>query len=101
MRETDLLCRYGGDEFVVLMPNTGYAGAVLLADRLGKLVRTQDFSFEKFSMKVTISIGVFSYPDDPAANDTELTKCADEALYLSKQGGKDKYSCFKDKKPEV
>jgi diguanylate cyclase (GGDEF)-like protein len=82
-RTVDILARYGGDEFVVVMPQTDHAGAEVLADRLRATVE-QELPF-------TISVGIVS------ANDADTPESvfhrADAALYGAKTGGRNRTSC--------
>jgi diguanylate cyclase (GGDEF)-like protein len=86
-RETDRLYRIGGDEFVLLMPDTGEAEAIDLANRI--LMRVREHKFEKIET-VTLSIGAAEH----LAGETEaelLARC-DSALYQSKHGGRNRVS---------
>ncbi|MBF0180265.1 MAG: diguanylate cyclase [Magnetococcales bacterium] len=86
-RDVDHPCRYGGEEFVVILPNTGFPGANLAAERLRKTVEAQVID----GLTVTISIGVAIHPgvgSDPA----DMLKQADTALYASKQAGRNRVS---------
>ena len=86
-RDVDHPCRYGGEEFVVILPSTGFQGAALVAERL----RLSMENLEIDGLKVTISIGVAVHPgvgQDPA----EMVKQADNALYAAKQGGRNRVS---------
>ncbi|HEW91653.1 MAG TPA: GGDEF domain-containing protein [Thermotogaceae bacterium] len=84
MRDLDIICRYGGDEFVVVLPNVSKRFAREIAERL--LIRIRKTEFEN-DIYLTASIGVSSFPDD-GNNATELFEVADRALYVSKTLGK-------------
>ena len=87
IRTTDILARYGGDEFVLLLSNTSMEGAVLLAERICKTAaETGLLKVNGHKTRVTTSIGVASLAD----NDTFETLCAraDDALYRAKQSGR-------------
>jgi diguanylate cyclase (GGDEF)-like protein len=84
-RGINVVSRYGGDEFVILLVETSKAGARLYADRIRQVVATFPFSHGKH---VTASFGVASLPDDEAANSEDLFRAADEALYAAKRAGK-------------
>jgi len=90
LRSIDLLTRYGGDEFVALLPRTGPKQAKKVAFRLKKAVQNSGILISK-SKKVsfTISIGVSIAPDDAREVET-LIKAADRALYLAKKQGKNR-----------
>ncbi len=82
LREVDIVCRYGGEEFVVLLPQTDKKSAQFAAERL----RVQINVF----LPTTISLGIATYPDD-TQDINELTEKADAALYKAKQSGKNKW----------
>ncbi|HAK96367.1 MAG TPA: hypothetical protein DCM87_15585 [Planctomycetes bacterium] len=84
-RATDLVCRYGGDEFAIICPRTVKHDALTLADRLRKAVRNLGFvpNVRTAIEPITLSVGVASYPDDADALKS-LIECADQALYRAK-----------------
>jgi diguanylate cyclase (GGDEF)-like protein len=84
-RGINVVSRYGGDEFAILLVETSKAGARLYADRIRQVVATFPFSHGK---NVTASFGVASLPDDEAATSEDLFRAADEALYAAKRAGK-------------
>jgi diguanylate cyclase (GGDEF)-like protein len=84
-RGINVVSRYGGDEFAVLLVETSKAGARLYADRIREVVAKYPFSHGKV---ITASFGVASLPDDEAATAEELFRSADDALYAAKRGGK-------------
>ena len=94
VREIDLLGRYGGEEILILLPETDQKGAVLVAQRLREAISNQTFKAYDELLKMTISIGVSTFPDD-AALDTELIESADQALYEAKRQGRNQVVCKK------
>ncbi|MEX2146456.1 MAG: GGDEF domain-containing protein [Candidatus Rokuibacteriota bacterium] len=84
-RGINVVSRYGGDEFAVLLVETSKAGARLYADRIREVVAKYPFSHGKV---ITASFGVASLPDDEAATAEDLFRAADDALYAAKRGGK-------------
>jgi len=93
-RGINVICRYGGDEFAVLLVETSKAGAKLYADRIRHVLATHPFVHGR---RVTASIGIASLPDDvhdPSADD--LIRAADEALYAAKRAGKNRVSLYED-----
>jgi two-component system cell cycle response regulator len=90
IRLADLLCRYGGDEFVLLMSQTPQEQAVLLADRLRRLIAQSPMYEGGRGLGVTVSIGVASL--QPGMSMEDLIKAADSALYRAKEAGRNR-SC--------
>src|SRR5215831_9194983 len=84
-RGINVVSRYGGDEFAVLLVETSKGGARLYADRIRQVVATFPYSHGK---RVTASFGVASLPDDEAGTAEDLFRSADEALYTAKRAGK-------------
>jgi diguanylate cyclase (GGDEF)-like protein len=84
-RGINVVSRYGGDEFAVLLVETSKAGARLYADRIREVIAKHQFAHGK---RVTASLGVASLPDDEVGTAEDLFKLADEALYAAKRGGK-------------
>ncbi len=84
-RKTDLLGRYGGDEFILLMPHVNAPAAIEICDRLRKEVSI------KSSPKFSISMGIATYPYD-GRTFTELLEAADKSLYHAKESGRNKVS---------
>ncbi len=92
LREQDFLARYGGDEFVALLPATDAAGAAELADELRRRVR--DETRLPPGAELSVSMGVVSYPDHAAELD-KLIDLGDRALYASKAAGRDRVTVAK------
>jgi len=89
VRDTDIVARYGGDEFMVILPDTDKSSAAKFAQRCVQLIAEYYFEGEELipSGKITISAGVASYPDD-ATNSALLIDNADNACYRAKETGK-------------
>jgi two-component system, cell cycle response regulator len=86
-RTTDVVARFGGEEFVVLCEQTDEHGAMLLAERIREELQKTVFSTPNGKLQVTCSLGVATFPE--AGNDWEsMFKAADDALYVSKRGGR-------------
>ena len=90
VRGTDIVSRYGGEEFVVLFPETPTAAAVNVAEKIRKTVEEHHFPFRETQSggKLTVSIGIGAFPDTRVTSDQELVEAADKALYASKQNGR-------------
>jgi diguanylate cyclase (GGDEF)-like protein len=91
-RPRDVLVRYGGDEFAVLLPQVGVESAVEIADRVRRSVSgdTEDSSDSLIQVPVRISMGVAELP--PHGNLDNLIRAADAALYRAKHAGRDRVS---------
>jgi diguanylate cyclase (GGDEF)-like protein len=90
LRKIDLLFRYGGEEFIVLLPGTAAESAQRTAERIRGIVARAEHPLEDGrKVKVTISIGGCIYPQD-AQNESHLLRMADKALYLAKEKGKNR-----------
>lgn len=88
IRKADKAARYGGDEFVIILPHTEKSGAYTFAQKLHKELNDKSFfSNSGDRLSVSGSFGVASFPDD-AHNATELISLADEAMYLVKGNGR-------------
>ena len=88
-RLIDFAFRYGGDEFVILLPQTSKENAILVAKRLHKLIRESVWlTAEDLNIKVTPSVGVAAYPGDSKTKEG-LLHLADEAMYLVKNTNRD------------
>jgi len=87
-RDTDAVARFGGDEFVILLPDTGWQGALTFAERLRR--RVDDFTFGPAGspMTITISVGVALARGTDPISPEELLKEADRSLYKAKQQGR-------------
>lgn len=93
LRDTDIIARYGGDEFVILLPETPALGALDVADRIRNSVANTLMEIDGRAVKITVSIGVATYPDDGRKLDS-LMASADEAMYKAKTGGGDQVAKF-------
>jgi diguanylate cyclase len=90
LREVDFFCRYGGEEFVALMPETSLVDAMPLLDAIRSAIANASFNYKEEPISITLSIGVteFRFEDD-----LEIAFArADRALYAAKSGGR---NCIK------
>ncbi len=94
LRPTDLLARYAGDEFVILLPGTGASAANDVARRIGDRIASADFHVSAGDVPVTVSMGVATTFGDETM--PELLRLADEALYQAKAGGRNQFVLHAD-----
>jgi diguanylate cyclase (GGDEF)-like protein len=92
LRTTDLLCRLGGEEFIIILPETPAEEAANLAQRL--LEHSHLVNHHEIHGSVTVSIGVTEFLHDVPITLDALIKQADQALYQAKEGGKNRVSIF-------
>ena len=91
VRSTDIVCRYGGEEMSIILPNTGYEEAVSIAKKLCEIVASKSFKLaNNRESNVTISLGVSSYGDTDGLNPEELISSADKRLYNAKNNGRNR-----------
>jgi len=93
LRTTDVVARYGGDEFMCLLPETGSAAAGQVADRVRKRIESTALSTGTRTVPTTVSIGVAAYPEHGEDFET-IAKKADRALYISKDKGRNRVTVF-------
>jgi diguanylate cyclase (GGDEF)-like protein len=91
LRTMDFVARIGGEEFVIILPETGGTGARLFTDRVLRRVSQHDFGESNSPITVTLSAGLATFPDDRVADAEMLLKLADENLYRAKHAGRNRY----------
>ena len=91
VRKTDVVCRYGGEEFALLLTQTNVDQAFAVADKLRKLI--EKWQFPGVPRAITISAGVAAFPLH-GKNRDELVRAADSGLYLAKQSGRNRVCVF-------
>ncbi|MFY9120251.1 MAG: GGDEF domain-containing protein [Syntrophomonadaceae bacterium] len=90
VRETDTVARFGGEEFIILMPNTSVEEGYSFAERIRKTIMEKVFSVGSVTLQITSSFGVSSMGDINSQNLEDYYLLADRALYLAKQSGKNR-----------
>jgi len=94
LRDCDFLFRYGGEEFVILLPHTGQNGASILAERLREKIDGHHFKHGNLTLKdITISLGVAAWIESRSDDAEQLLQRADQALYAAKNGGRNQVFC--------
>ncbi len=94
IRGSDMLGRYGGEEFLVVLPQTDRAGAVALAERLRQTVESHVFKVGLAAVKVTVSIGVAAFPSPDVIGRETLFLAVDRAVYRAKALGRNRVACL-------
>jgi diguanylate cyclase (GGDEF)-like protein len=87
-RVTDIGCRYGGEEFCLILPETDTKGAISLAEALRSSIEVEIFKFEEIEIPITISCGVSTYWQQSEITPVEIFTTADQALYKAKENGR-------------
>jgi diguanylate cyclase (GGDEF)-like protein len=98
LRAADLACRFGGDEFCLLLPETDAEGAAVMAERLRGAIARMALSGDNEAgiLQTTASIGVAVFPDDDTGELSGLLRRADQALYSAKRRGRNRVVAFRD-----
>ncbi|MCP4221155.1 MAG: GGDEF domain-containing protein [bacterium] len=96
-RSSDMLCKYGGDEFVIILPNSDRVGTFLAAERLREMMETEKFEGGHLQpmKRVTVSLGLASFPEHGQTAKEILDK-ADKALYYAKETGRNRTVIYGD-----
>jgi len=92
VRNVDTAARYGGDEFVVILPETAVKGAKVVASRAYEKIRSKQFQKDQQFFKVTVTMGIAQFRDGMRLSD--LIQASDEALYAAKRAGRDRIQIY-------
>ncbi len=97
IRSEDIAARYGGEEIIIILPETGKIQGLILSERIRKKIEEANFVFEDKKIIMTISGGLASLPID-TTNGADLVKYADTAMYKAKAAGKNNVIAFSENK---
>lgn len=90
IRSGETVCRYGGEEFMVLAPGNDLHDGSVLCERIRKLIENTVVRWAGKDLRVTVSLGVATWPVIPASVVNEIVSAADEALYFAKEAGRNR-----------
>lgn len=88
-RATDVACRFGGEEFLLMLPELDHEQALQLADRIRRTVELHKITYQEDTFCITVSIGVASYPEH-GDNADNLVRASDDAMYRAKNEGRNR-----------
>ncbi len=94
LRDSDLFGRYGGEEFGIILPDTGLEGAEEVAERICRAVADYPMLFNQQTIRTTLSIGVAEFVPKQHFLHDDLIRCADMALYNAKRSGRNRVCCY-------
>lgn len=92
--DIDIVARWGGEEFAVILPRTGAKEAFKIADRIRTIVENHLFSYGSITCKITVSIGIASAKEGVDIDTEQLIKISDRALYKAKEKRNYIYYCY-------
>ncbi len=98
-RQSDLVCRYGGEEFAVILPSTSSKNALKVCERFRKTIAEHVFTYEAESFNTTVSTGIAALSNNYLKNPDELVSVCDRSLYRAKQSGKNQIVVFTEVTP--
>lgn len=92
----DVPCRYGGEEFCAILPNTHLQGAAEVAERIRRTCERHPFPGDALPLRVTVSVGVAAMDGEHPLSSSELVKRADAALYRAKESGRNQVRAWEE-----
>jgi diguanylate cyclase (GGDEF)-like protein len=90
-RAMDVLARLGGEEFVVLLPETGVRGARIYAERILRKVGSATLGTTQHPVQITVSVGIATFPDERVTDSDSLLRLADTNMLRAKADGRNRY----------
>jgi len=87
VRKQDIVARWGGEEFLLMLPQTDIEGGLVLAEKIRKKVRSTEFNFNGMKIHISLTMGLSIYKESKTIDET--ISQADRALYMGKKLGKD------------
>jgi two-component system, cell cycle response regulator len=102
VRKIDVISRFGGEEFAIILPETTIGHATMLAERIRKKIEENNYAYLIKENKLTVSIGISNYHTPGRKSDIVLIHSADKALYAAKKEGRNKVCISVPKKnPQI
>ena len=89
-RKVDIICRYGGEEFAIILPQTDHEGAGFLAEKIRATVETMSFDYDGQTINASVSCGIATYGKHEVEAPEELITLADDCLYKAKESGRNR-----------
>ncbi|NLP29940.1 MAG: GGDEF domain-containing protein, partial [Clostridiales bacterium] len=96
VRQSDTVCRFGGDEFIIILPNTSLEEGYALAERLRKIIMNKRFILDLITLQITSSFGISVMNCMENRSIEDYYSSVDKALYLAKQKGKNRVEIAKE-----
>jgi len=96
LRESDIIIRFGGEEFLIVLPGISINDAIITGDRICQTIENYEIREELDIIKMTLSIGIACYPNHAMDNADRLIQFADKALYYSKDSGRNRSTLYSD-----
>jgi diguanylate cyclase (GGDEF)-like protein len=96
-----VVCRYGGEEFAIILPDTSVSNAYTTAEKVRRAVQSLRPDFNDKTISLTVSIGISGSRGLGSSQSFDLVREADQALYLSKQKGRNRSEIFRPATPVV
>ncbi|MCJ7773133.1 MAG: GGDEF domain-containing protein, partial [Desulfobacterales bacterium] len=90
VRETDTPCRYGSEEFAIILSNTDSNGAVTFSERFREVIENHVFQYNSEQFRITVSAGIASSNNDGQCSTKQLVEFSDKALYKAKAMGRNR-----------
>jgi diguanylate cyclase (GGDEF)-like protein len=95
-RKTDLVARFGGEEFVVLLTGSSLDEAEKFAELIRQKIESHNFLYDGLKLEITISIGVATLMPTHSTRSSQLINQADQALYHAKDSGRNRVCCYSE-----
>lgn len=95
IRDSDFAARYGGEEFAIILHYTERPAALHVAERLRQIVEHYDIRDKNNVLRVTISLGIATFPHEQISSPKQIVECADKALYKAKENGRNRVEYYR------